>query len=123
MTIALCFNCGHMKFGAICPCPECRIASTGNMNLDIAFSDHWMSVDTIRAFGEVIRAIRRVCDDDPTPVLVVHPVCVCPPPGRVGHQPAARAAGGVRRGANAGQPTACLHRGLAAVQTATGFCR
>lgn len=64
MTMALCFNCGHTKFGAICPCPECNIASTGDMNLDIAFSDHRMSIDTLRAFGEVIRAIRRVCDDD-----------------------------------------------------------
>ncbi|HEY1381898.1 MAG TPA: hypothetical protein VGF55_34175 [Gemmataceae bacterium] len=64
MTMALCFNCGHTKFGAICPCPECGVASTGDMNLDIVFSDHRMSVATLGAFGEVVRAIRRVCDDD-----------------------------------------------------------
>jgi hypothetical protein len=64
MTMALCFNCGHTKFGALCPCPECNVASTGDMNLDIAFSDHHMSVATIGAFGEVVRAIRRVCEDD-----------------------------------------------------------
>ena len=64
MTIALCLNCGHTKFGAICPCPECSVASTGDMNLDITFSDHHLSVATLRAFGEVVRAIRRVCDDD-----------------------------------------------------------
>lgn len=64
MTMALCFNCGRTKFGAICPCPECSIASTGDMNLDITFSDHRMSVATIGAFGEVVRAIRRVCVDD-----------------------------------------------------------
>jgi hypothetical protein len=63
MTMALCFNCGHTKFGAICPCPECGVASTGDMNLDIAFSDHWLSVATLGAFGEVVRAIGRVCDD------------------------------------------------------------
>jgi hypothetical protein len=34
------------------------------MNVDIPFSDHRMSVATIEAFGEVVRAIRRVCDDD-----------------------------------------------------------
>ena len=62
--MALCFNCGHTKFGAICPCPECGVASTGDMNLDITFSDHRMSVATLGAFGEVVRAIRRVCDDD-----------------------------------------------------------
>ncbi|MDB5310228.1 MAG: hypothetical protein JWO38_4430 [Gemmataceae bacterium] len=64
MTMALCFNCGHTKFGAICPCPECSVASTGDMDLDIAFSDHRMSVATLGAFGEVVRAIRRVCEDD-----------------------------------------------------------
>ena len=64
MTMALCFTCGHTKFGAICPCPECGVSSTGDMSLDIAFSDHRMSVATIGAFGEVIRAIRRVCPDD-----------------------------------------------------------
>jgi hypothetical protein len=63
MTWALCFNCGATKFGAICPCPECKIASTGNWDLDIAFSDHRLSKDTLKAFGEVVRAIRRVCDD------------------------------------------------------------
>jgi len=64
MTMALCFNCGHTKFGAIVPCPECNVGSTGDMNLDIAFSDHHISVATIGAFGEVVRAIRRVCEDD-----------------------------------------------------------
>jgi hypothetical protein len=34
------------------------------MNLDIAFSDHRMLVTTLGAFGEVVRAIRRACDDD-----------------------------------------------------------
>ena len=64
MTMALCFNCGYTKFGAICPCPECSVASTGDMNLDIAFSDHRLSVATLGEFGEVIRAIHRVCDED-----------------------------------------------------------
>src|SRR5438128_1785505 len=64
MTWALCFHCGATKFGAICPCPECQTASTGDMSLDIAFSDHHLSEETLKAFGEVIRAIRRACDDD-----------------------------------------------------------
>ena len=63
MTMALCFNCGNTKFGAICPCPECGVTTTGDMNLDIMFSDHHMSVATLEAFGEVVRAIRRQCDD------------------------------------------------------------
>ena len=64
MTMALCFNCGHTKFGAIVACPECQVSSTGNIQLDIAFSDHHISTSTIGAFGEVIRSISRVCDDD-----------------------------------------------------------
>src|SRR4051812_43332798 len=64
MTWALCFNCGATKFGAICPCPECEYASTGDMSLDIAFSDHRLSKATLKAFGAVIAAIRQVCEDD-----------------------------------------------------------
>jgi len=64
MTWALCFHCGETKFGAILPCPECNVASTGNMQLDIAFSDHRISKETIAAFGRVVQAIRQVCDDD-----------------------------------------------------------
>ena len=48
MTWALCLNCGEKKFGAICPCPSCQAESTGDINLDIAFSDHHMSVETIK---------------------------------------------------------------------------
>jgi hypothetical protein len=62
--MALCFHCGQTKFGAICPCPDCGVSSTGNIQLDIAFSDHHLSVATIGAFGEVVRALRRVCPDD-----------------------------------------------------------
>src|SRR5947208_1440674 len=60
MTWALCFNCGATKFGASCPCPECQRASTGDMGLDIAFSDHHWSEATLKAFGEVVRSLRRV---------------------------------------------------------------
>jgi hypothetical protein len=63
MTMALCFNCGHTKFGAICPCPECEVASTGDMQLDILFSDHNLSEKTLGEFGQVVRAIHTVCDN------------------------------------------------------------
>jgi hypothetical protein len=32
--------------------------------LDIAFSDHHLSEDTLTAFGAVVASIRRVCADD-----------------------------------------------------------
>jgi hypothetical protein len=63
MTVALCFNCGSTKFGAFIPCSECRSSATGNPNLDIAFSDHELTEETIEAFGSVIKAIHRACDD------------------------------------------------------------
>ncbi len=63
MTIALCFSCGETKFGAICPCPHCEVNSSGDISLDISFSDHRLSIQTLEAFGKVIQSIRQVCDD------------------------------------------------------------
>ncbi len=64
MTLALCFSCGATKFGALCPCSSCEAASTGNVGLDIAFSDHRLAPATLKEFGAVVRAIAAVCDDD-----------------------------------------------------------
>ena len=61
MTMALCMNCGNVKFGAICPCSECGIASTGDMSLDIAFSDHHLDLKTLEELGQVVRALRATC--------------------------------------------------------------
>lgn len=63
MTTALCFHCGSTKFGALCPCPECHQGPTGNIQLDITFSDHHYSVATLESFGSVIRAIARQTGD------------------------------------------------------------
>ncbi len=63
MTWALCLNCGEVKFGAICPCPKCELASTGNMQLDIAFSDHHVSLESLRELGAVITAIHDQSSD------------------------------------------------------------
>lgn len=64
MTLALCFRCGNVKFGAICPCERCGLATTGNMQLDIAFSDHHLSHQQLQFFGSVVEAIRKASDDD-----------------------------------------------------------
>jgi hypothetical protein len=66
MTMALCFNCGEIKFGAICPCPKCQVASCGDMGLDIAFSDHHYGVETLKEFGNVIKAIQPASGDPAT---------------------------------------------------------
>ena len=64
MTLALCLNCGAVKFGAICPCPKCSVASSGNMQLDIAFSDHHLPLEKLKELGDVVRRIGKVCGDD-----------------------------------------------------------
>jgi hypothetical protein len=51
MTMALCLYCGKTKFGALVPCPYCHIKGTGNIMLDIKFSDHHFSNHTLLALG------------------------------------------------------------------------
>ncbi len=55
MTWALCHGCGGTKFGAIVPCPECHLDSTGNFEMDVRFSDHHISHRTINEFGAVLK--------------------------------------------------------------------
>ena len=63
MTIALCLNCGETKWGALCPCTSCQVESTGDMGIDIGFSDHYYTVTTLEQFGSVIKEINSHCDD------------------------------------------------------------
>ena len=63
MTMALCFNCGDVKFGSFCPCPKCQASSSGNPQLDIIFSDHHYAVQTLEEFGTFIRAIQPATED------------------------------------------------------------
>ena len=63
MTTALCLTCGDTKFGALCPCPSCNADSTGDHNLDIAFSDHRIPVADLKKLGKVIESINAQTDD------------------------------------------------------------
>jgi hypothetical protein len=63
MTMALCFNCGDIKFGAICPCPTCEAKSTGNMGLDITFSDHNIDEASLKELGLLIQKFKTQCND------------------------------------------------------------
>jgi hypothetical protein len=63
VTIALCLNCGSTKWGALCPCPACQAAATGDSTLDITFSDHRLSRSTLEQLGAVIKAIAIRADD------------------------------------------------------------
>ena len=64
MTYALCFSCGGTKFGALNPCFECGSPATGDMNLDIAFSDHHISKASLEKLGEVVASINSHSDDE-----------------------------------------------------------
>ena len=64
MTRALFLYCGEVKFGASCPCPKCGAESTGDVNLDIAFSDNRMAKETLGELGRVVAAIHVASTDD-----------------------------------------------------------
>ncbi|MCS7031280.1 MAG: hypothetical protein NZL92_07105 [Gloeomargarita sp. SKYG116] len=66
MTLALCFHCGGIKFGALCPCEHCGVGATSDISLDIVFSDHHYAVETLEEFGAVIREINRHTTDPMT---------------------------------------------------------
>lgn len=63
MTWALCLSCGQVKWGAICACPRCQVESTGNMELDITFSDHRIDRETLEELGAVVESIHEASDD------------------------------------------------------------
>ncbi len=64
MTWAMCLNCGEIKGGALIPCSKCDAPATGNLALDIAFSDHRLSREKLLELGSVVSEIHRVCEDD-----------------------------------------------------------
>ena len=64
MTIALCINCGSLKFGALCPCEECGCGPTPAMSLDVAFTDHYLTENTLKRFGNLIRHLHSKTSDE-----------------------------------------------------------
>ncbi len=66
MTTALCLNCGALKFGALCPCPECDAETCGNREYDLFFTDHLFTVDFLAVLSEDFRDFRKFDGDDQT---------------------------------------------------------
>lgn len=64
MTLALCLSCGALKHGALCPCQTCHREPTGNSELDIAFSDHFVSPSTLRELGKIIQVLNKNIGDE-----------------------------------------------------------
>jgi len=63
MTQALCLSCGNVKFGALVPCPKCGVPNCGNIDVNIAFSDHHLSEAALKALGGIIHAIEPHSSD------------------------------------------------------------
>ncbi len=63
MTWAMCLNCGDIKCGAMIPCSKCDAPATGNLALDIAFSDHRIPREKLVELGSIVSEIHRICAD------------------------------------------------------------
>jgi hypothetical protein len=64
MTTALCINCGTFKVGAFNVCSSCGCVPTGNIDLDLAFTDHYLSEETLCQFGDLIRTLHSETEDE-----------------------------------------------------------
>jgi hypothetical protein len=63
MTWAMCLSCGEIKGGALIPCSKCEAPATGNLALDLAFSDHRTPREKLLELGLVVSEIHRICED------------------------------------------------------------
>lgn len=57
MTMAVCFKCGVIKFGAFVPCPECSAAprTEDDLALSLAMTDHYFDMPTLEQMGAAVR--------------------------------------------------------------------
>ena len=57
MTMAVCFKCGVIKFGAFVPCPECSAfpRTEDDLALSLAMTDHYFDMPTLEQMGASVR--------------------------------------------------------------------
>jgi hypothetical protein len=57
MTMAVCFQCGKIKFGAFVPCPSCTQAplTEDDLAMSLAMTDHYFDMPTLEQMGAAIR--------------------------------------------------------------------
>lgn len=57
MTMAVCFKCGVIKFGAFVPCPECSgfPQTEDDLALSLAMTDHYFDMPTLEQMGASVR--------------------------------------------------------------------
>ena len=56
MTLAICFACGAIKFGALCPCEKCKATpkSEDELAVSLLLCDHHMSVPDLEALSDAM---------------------------------------------------------------------
>ena len=73
MTIAICFACGAIKFGALCPCEKCGTTpkSEDEIAVSLLMSDHHMSVADLESLSQAMMGgeIQPVPDEKSMEVL------------------------------------------------------
>lgn len=57
MTMAVCFKCGVIKFGAFVPCPQCSATpkTEDDLVLSLAMTDHYFDMPTLEQMGAAVR--------------------------------------------------------------------
>lgn len=63
MTVALCTHCGDLKKGLLLPCDHCGEPPSKEISLEHILSDHYLSVDTLKEFGNVIKRLSMVANN------------------------------------------------------------
>jgi len=66
MTMALCFNCGNIKFGALTSCDECGYDPNNELLRDVSirFSDWFLNDDDFNLYSSVIKQIHLSCHEN-----------------------------------------------------------
>lgn len=67
MTTAVCFQCGHLKFGSFMPCDQCqaRPRTDDEMIVSLAMSDHYFDQPTLEQMSQYIQEHGRPPQLDP----------------------------------------------------------
>jgi hypothetical protein len=55
--MAVCFQCGSIKFGAFVPCPQCAAwpQTEDELALSLAMTDHYFDMPTLEQMGASVR--------------------------------------------------------------------
>lgn len=70
MTVALCANCGSLKHGAWCPCPECK-EDPFDAEIGILLSDNHLTEEELKRLGVAVALIHNTHLDEETRFYVL----------------------------------------------------